>query len=230
MPYTAVKKNSGVTISDSSITGGTSFRGGTYTNVTVSGNAYYYSGTFSDSIWTGGSLYGTVELAGTLSIKGNIGFGGGVINAHGNTILLDYTQRTTASGAIIAVNRVSDDVIFEIAIRDDQSIGTYTIASNAGSFIDTFNVTIGGELIGTLTSEESSFEYGNFAYSMGWNQNNQNLTLTIGISENADERFNVLCYSSQNELFYANEMTDLIVDGTACANVTVRNGGWLANL
>ena len=226
---TGSKVFNNVTVTNSNISGSTEFRSGSYSNVTVSGNAYYYGGTFSDAVWTSGTVAGLVELAGTLTIKGNISqWGSSNIKANYNVIVLDYTQRTVNSGALVAVNCISEDVIFHIALRDEQNVGTYTIASNAGTFIDTFCITIAGEIIGTLNNENRSFEYGNFVYTMGWD-NQQNITLTIDVSENADERFNVLCYDSANALFYANEMTGLVIDGTNCAKVTVRTGGWLAD-
>lgn len=39
----------------------------------------------------------------------------------------------------------------------------------------------------------------------------------------------MFCYNSQNDLFHANEMTSITVDGTDCARVTVRNRGVLAD-
>ena len=64
---------------------------------------------------------------------------------------------------------------------------------------------------------------------MGWDNNTQQLKLTIDISENADPTFNVLCYNSAGELYHQEEMTTITVDGTDCAKVVVRKGGWLAN-
>ena len=223
----------GVTVTDSTISGGRNeFHGGNYTNVTVnSSNNYFYGGTFSDSTWQGGYVVvnKAVELAGTLTVTGKISSGGGVINANGNTIILDYTALTTSSSALLAAKMVSEDVVFQIDLLDDQAVGTYTILSQAGSFIDTFNISINGDIVGTLNNQNTSIDYGNFSYSMAWDNETQNITLTIDVSENADERFNVLCYDSNGILSYAKELTDIVIDGSACAKVTVRNGGWLGN-
>ena len=226
--------NAGVVITDAEISGGTTFNGGVYTNVTVNGSSNNFKGgTFSNAIWRGGSISGNIELAGTLTITGNISRSSGAITAHNNTIVLDYTGRTEGSGAIISLNAFAKENSqarnFQIELKDNQAMGTYTIVSGADSFSDNFYISVAGSVIGTLTSENSSFEYGNCSYTMNWNSSSKNITLSIGVSENADERFNVLCYDSANKLSYASEMTDLVVDGSNCAKVTVRSGGWLAN-
>ncbi len=230
------KKVSEITVTDSTISSG-NFYGGTYTNVTI-GGGYLYGGTYADCVWKGGTLLydslasprPSIELAGTLTLTGSIGaVSNSVINANGNTIVLDYTNRTVTSGAMISIKNVSEDVVFRIELKDDQNVGTYTIASNAGSFVDQFHISVGGDIVGTLNRENDFFEFGNYSYAMGWDNNTQQLKLTIDISENADPTFNVLCYNSAGELYHQEEMTTITVDGTDCAKVVVRKGGWLAN-
>jgi len=221
----------GVNVSDSTISSAT-FEGGTYTNVII-GGGIYAGGTYNNVTLKGGTVYsnGVMTLTGTLTVTGNLGFyWNSNIDANYNTIVLDYTDRTVTSGAIISVSNVSEEVTFQINLRDDQNVGTYTIASNSPNFIDVFNISIDGEIIGTLKNDSNTFEYGNYVYSMFIGGDKKDLLqLKIDVSENADERFNVLCYDSNDYLSYAPEMTTITVDGTNVARVTVRSGGNLAN-
>ncbi|MBR7143580.1 MAG: pre-peptidase C-terminal domain-containing protein [Lentisphaeria bacterium] len=227
-----------VKVSDSVIGGSYNyFRGGEYNNVTINGSSNYcYGGSYSNVTISGGYISGNIALKGTLTVTGNLSVSY-TVATNGNTVVLDYSKQKVGCSSMISNierftgavvdGKASSSVIFQVELKDDQTVGDYKLCSGVSKFDDTFQLTIGGTVFATLTGENNSVQYGNYSYTI--NKVGSDMVLTIGISENADETFNVLCYDKDKNLVYAPEMTTVTIDGSSCAEVTVRSGGVLAN-
>jgi len=228
------------TITDATFNGGrVYFRGGTISDAEFNTYVYFYGGTISNlEINNGYSLNGNVILAGDITLNCSGSFSGNsCFNVNGHTVTVDYRNRSVTDGAMFSVRNFSEKVNFRLLFQNDQKIGTYTIANNAGSFVDFFLLNIGGEDTEELSFENTEMDYGNYHYTMAHNVNSQLITLTIDISAEADETFNLYYWDSAEEEFYhaakvdgldfsANGYHDLVVrDGGIVTNSTLKSGG-----
>ena len=106
-----------------------------------------------------------------------------VINVNGYTVTVDYTNRTVRDGGMFSLSNFSEDANFRLLFQEDQKIGTYTIAWNAGSFVDYFLMNIGGVDTEELSFENPEMTYGNYHYTMAHDVETQYITLSIDVAE-----------------------------------------------
>ena len=118
-----VEMVSGIEVNNSFIYGNTLIylRGGEYSNVTVDATPYF-------------SVRGTITLNDTFYIEDNTcsDWLAGAIDANGQTIVVDYTERSVLDDALLMVNKIRNAEIV-ININSDQVLGTYAIAVNASN-------------------------------------------------------------------------------------------------
>ena len=145
-------------------------------------------------------------------------------------VTVNYKNRTVTDGAMISIRGFSENTKFRMLFREDQKIGTYTLASNAGSLVDFFLLNIGGEDTKVLSANNTEMSYGNYHYTLAHNANTQNITLTIDIADNADEDFNLYYWDSAEEEFYhAASVDGLVFDQDHYHDLVVRDHGIVTN-
>ena len=211
----AVDMKSG-TVSDSTFNSGVNLRGGTLSDVIIN-NRYYLDG----NVFLDGDLY--LNCAGTFARNA-------CINANYHNIFVNFTDRKATDGGMISLNSFSEDVNFHLLFQKDQSIGTYTIAWNAGDFVDYFLMNIGGEDTEELSFENTEMDYGNYHYVMAHDVDAQIITLTIDISDDADDTFNLYYWDSgEKEFYHAASVDCLLFSADGYHDMVVRNGGLVTN-
>ena len=200
--------------------------------------------TLSDVAAGGGQLlfYGGshITLEGDLTISAQrADWGGSTIDANGHTIRLDYTTRTVKDIAMLDLSCISEDAHFTINLLEDQAPGEYSIATNCGSFIDSFDIVVDGETVGTLDKENDSFVHGNWVYTMAHDAMSQELNLTISLKPDAPDGLRVWVWDHDGVAHHAASYTDITVGdngdyarmvvlaGGAAENITVTSGGQL---
>ncbi|MBP5411614.1 MAG: pre-peptidase C-terminal domain-containing protein, partial [Lachnospiraceae bacterium] len=207
-------------------------RGGTVSDSVFNTYVYLVGGTYSNiEINNGYSLSGNVFLAGdiTLNCAGSFGWNT-CINVNSHTVNVNYKDRTVTDGGMISISNFSEDVNFRMLFREDQKIGTYTLAYNAGSLVDFFLLNIGGVDTEELSFENTEMSYGNYHYTLAHNVENQLITLTIDISEDADETFNLYYWdTAEEEFFHAASVDGLLFDQEHYHDLVVRNHGVVTN-
>ena len=225
------------------------FRNGTWLDhATLNGDAVFppkivFNGgsTVSNTVFLTGALFGegivcaadielnsgftlewrsVIELFGDLTLNANGVFDwDSCINVNGHTVNVN-------SGVVLSLSNFSEDANFRLMFQKDQKLGTYTIAKNAGSFIDYFLMNIGGVDTEELSFENPEMDYGNYHYTMSHDVETQLITLTIDVSENADETFGVYYWDSNDEEFYHSASVDgLDFSWAGYHSLTVRNHG-----
>ncbi len=214
-------------------------QGATIRNTTISipGNAWLTGGTYSNvtmsramSPDTGNFTVGNISLAGSLTMKSPITDYQGVIDANGNTIILDYTERTVDDIALIAIDHISEDAKFQINMTGNQKTGTYAVATGAGNFVDTFKVKIDDTILdGTISVSNPSLTYDNKTYTMALDAETQTLYLTVDISPDADSSFNVLYWDKDGNFYHTASLSGVTIGSSAYDTVIVRNGGILTD-
>ena len=137
-------------------------------NVTVQ-NLYSSSGT---------------TLSGDLTVTGS--FSGG-INANGNTITLDLTNRKITDGSIISsFANIIGNPQYKLLLRDDMAPGRYHLASEVDALTGSFDICVTsnpGIPIATLNSDNMSFipgeedEHQNWEYRLEYDSSFQQLDL-----------------------------------------------------
>ena len=213
----------GSTVTNTIFNTGVTFVGGT---ISLSGVTINNGYSLRD--WAGAVR---VDLSGDMTLNCSGSFDWNTcINVNGHTVTVNYKDRTVTDGAMFSVSNFSEDVNFRLLFREDQKIGTYKIASNAGSFVDFFLLNIGGEDTEELSFENTEMDYGNYHYVMAHDVESQFITLTIDISENADETFNLYYWDTAEEVFYHSASVnglDFSQDGYH--DLVVRNRGIVTN-
>ena len=222
------------TIDDSEFNGGwVYFYGGIISETVMNTYVNLYGGTFSDvEINSGYSLRGNVFLDGdlTLNCAGDFEWDS-CINVNGCTVNVNYKDRSLTDGGMFSVSNFSEDANFRLLFREDQKIGTYTIAWNAGSFVDFFLMNIGGvDMEEELSFENPEMDYGNYHYVMSHDVESQLITLSIDISENADETFNLYYWdAAEEEFFHSASVNGLDFSTDGYHDLVVRNHGIVTN-
>ena len=216
-----VELNDGVVVRDTTalVPGNARLFGGTYSNVTLERNIE----------GAGDLTFGNITLEGSLTLKSPITHYWGTIDANGNTIILDYTGRDVTTNAMISLASVSEDVKFQISMMANQKIGTYRIASNEGSFIDVFDICIDGEIAGTITADNPGIQFGIKTYTMAWDVESQELSLTVDISDDAGPDYGILYWDIDGNFYHTASLDGITIGSDEYYSVTVRNGGILQN-
>ena len=111
--------------------------GGTFSNVTFRSHIALMGGTYSDAdIRSSCDVNGYIYLDGDITFRagGNIrntpGYAPGAIEGNGNTITLDFSNRTTVDPAMLNLDRVYNADL-RIVVEQTKMIGTFVIGSSA---------------------------------------------------------------------------------------------------
>ncbi|MBR2508921.1 MAG: pre-peptidase C-terminal domain-containing protein, partial [Lentisphaeria bacterium] len=194
-----VEMVSGIEVNNSFIYGNTLIylHGGEYSNVTVDATPYF-------------RVRGTITLNDTFYIEDNTcsdWLAYGSIDANGQTIVVDYTERSVLDDALLMVNKIRNAEIV-ININSDQVLGTYAMATNASQIgqgdekgvwdVDTntwkYQGAVYGDLDGVIELRDENGVFianctvnGDTEYSGRYNYTvnvdaNGNMNLTIGIN------------------------------------------------
>ena len=211
----------------------TDFSACTLENVTVGGNVSFYENTY-DETGGNGHFIANNKLNGTLTLKADSVRWAGELQANGNTVVLDMTEKTTASEAMIDVDYISDDVSFKILLDTVQKPGRYKLAEGCDIFSDTFSISVGNSDIGILSSERSSISSGIWQYSIVHDSVDDTLDLVIDLSEKLPDGYKVIYIQNNDNLLHSNTMGSLqisegeelfVKSGGTAKDITVNEDG-----
>ena len=172
-----------------------------------------------------------IELAGDLTLNSEGGFGNNTgINVNGHTVNVNYQDRTVNDNGMFSLCCFSEDTNFRLLFREDQKVGTYTLAEDAGSLIDYFLLNIGGVDTEVLSAENREMDYGGYHYTLAHDVITQKITLTIDVSETDDVSFSVSYKDATEEKLYHSASVDgLVFDQDNYHDLVVKDHGIVMN-
>ena len=223
--------------------------GGTVSDAVFRSSVSLHGGTLSDVVFNSGvNVYGYMHVEGDLvfrqapfyDFKGSEPY----FDMKGHNAIFDYTDRFEDDAAMIMLDAFSEDVVFQLNMNRDQIIGKYVISKDRSlecdpaiegriapgarrGLVDTFNICIDGNIIGTIDGDHPEFVSGNYVYRMTCEDETE-LFLTIGISDNADDTYDILWYDTDKTLHHSASASLLTIGTDAgCFQAIVRDGGVL---
>ena len=138
-------------------------------------------------------------------------------------------RKITDENMISEISKISEDVEFKLLLSEDTTPGTYHVAGNVGSLVDTFQIVLSTDpdtVIGSLNNSNPSFTSGNWDYTLDYDQMTQQLDLVVSLAEDADAAYRVWKYNADGTAEHAESYTDVSVnaEGSPLEMVVLKSG------
>ena len=150
------------------------------------------------------------------------------LDAAGHNIILDLREWTVNDGAMISLDHVSEDAGLVLRLNQDQEIGTYTIANGCPSLIDSFVLEVSGETVGTLNANRMTLSNGNYSYSLV--HDSSMLYLSVDVSEEADETWDIILWDNKGTVSHVHALSDITLGRDNYQKATIRKTGLMQNV